>query len=612
MALPRAGSDTANERYLVPEVTTAPTAASEEYGLMPGTPEPAATNVGTATLGVAGGYRSDQAGTPTILVKAMDMGRAPIGSSVTPVQLSMLGMAANLKYGQSGWASAYTRYITARASYERALGGEGPSSASSVPRFAIKRSDWDHNLNNIFTNDVGDDAEYMGVDPNFALWSGALISAQPTGGAAGVWETQGNQPIFVAEDGTLRLIILGITSADPVTVGLQVWWYDQSLHRDWQEYHVNPDMNALIVGGTDTQFYPTDIDACAWQDAVYIVLTGYVGLPPLGQFWLFRLSGVAGAATLEAITSADGTGAVTAGQSGWAPTWGASLIATRQGLMLARGLWDQGATGTYSVALARSSDGIHWDRASASVTLSTVSITSSKYIDDSASSLPAANPGDKLTLLGTTASDGTYIVAATGTAARIEVVPVGSTPVNQSAGTPITVTITAHALEFLSDYRSRTIDLGSGEMVTGMSFANASEGFAVTDQGRIFFTADGGTTWAEQDAPTRANRNKAQVAIPLRGVYCRAATVGAAINAFAYGDQHMILVTDDTGARWAVYWAAYVINGVKLPFDTDDWATNTLDGVTSAGSLGANYRSPFGDLRFNTAIWTSGTAGWIA
>src|SRR5512139_628497 len=203
MALPRAGSDTANERYLVPEVTTAPTAASEEYGLMPGTPEPAATNVGTATLGVAGGYRSDQASTPTILVKAMDMGRAPVGSSVTPIQLSMMAMATALKVGQPGWASAYTRYINARTSYYGALGTERPSSASSIPRFAIKRSDWDANLDNQFTNDEGNDAEYMGIDPNFALWPGALISAQPTGGAAGVWETQGNQPIFVAEDGTL-------------------------------------------------------------------------------------------------------------------------------------------------------------------------------------------------------------------------------------------------------------------------------------------------------------------------------------------------------------------------------------------------------------------------
>ena len=125
---------------------------------------------------------------------------------------------------------------------------------------------------------------------------------------------------------------------------------------------------------------------------------------------------------------------------------------------------------------------------------------------------------------------------------------------------------------------------GTGEDLSGVAFANASDGWVVSDSGTILATTDGGTTW---------NKQKSGTSDYLGAVAFANASDGWAVGG---GNDGLALATTDGGATWNKQASSTVASffGVTCSDATHAWAVGWgnvgLILATTDGGATWNYQ----------------------
>lgn len=505
---PRAGNPTpsALEKYVIPQITAAPTNTPEQYGVEPGFPEPDAANQGDARLGVAGKYRSTNV--PTVEVKVMDLG------------VSSPGYAGQINQALRG------DDIT----IDQIVGGvgknlSGKNTVLPIARIGVKRTD---------NTGFSDDADYVALTRDFSAF-GSDFPAAPTG-AGGTWNVVDCAPLLAAPDGTLRLFILSKCD-DASLFGLEAKWLDPAQHTSFQTFYTNTNLQASLPGGERTSTI-TNIAAFVFEDQIYIALNA-VNLTSSGRFHLFRIRGEVGSDTnppiLEAIKDYSGTPVTVAPNEMLGGIGGIAGCGTQQGMIIAQGLatiW--GGDGSFrTVGVQRSPDGQRWGQtqsyaAQSGVTISTVTVDATDYTAIKDTGYPSSSPGfppaargDVITLgSGFTEANKKSLTIVSWAPGQINVAYGFLT--NETPSGAVSLTIRSSSFESLSDYAPVKLEdpIGAGEKITSIHFANTQEGIAGTDQGRLYRTLDAGRTWEKEYSPAEAANTSTRRATPIRSVFC--------------------------------------------------------------------------------------------
>jgi photosystem II stability/assembly factor-like uncharacterized protein len=143
---------------------------------------------------------------------------------------------------------------------------------------------------------------------------------------------------------------------------------------------------------------------------------------------------------------------------------------------------------------------------------------------------------------------------------------------------------------------------GTTNHLRGVSFPDATHGWAVGDNGTIVATSDGGATWIPQASGTTSN---------LRAVSFPDATHGWAVGV---GDT--IVATSDGGATWTPQAAPAVVDalsGVSFADATHGWVTGFVGGgeilATSDGGATWTSQATGGSGLFGVSF-ADATHGW--
>jgi len=140
-------------------------------------------------------------------------------------------------------------------------------------------------------------------------------------------------------------------------------------------------------------------------------------------------------------------------------------------------------------------------------------------------------------------------------------------------------------------------DVGTSQTMRGISFGDATHGWAVGDGGAIVATADGGATWSQQSSGTL---------VDLKAVDFVSATHGWAVG---YGTRpfppppgstpidmrSVILATTDGGVTWTTQWgaqsspAALCLDGVEFVDALHGWAVGLLGRVYGTSDGGGAW-----------------------
>lgn len=114
-------------------------------------------------------------------------------------------------------------------------------------------------------------------------------------------------------------------------------------------------------------------------------------------------------------------------------------------------------------------------------------------------------------------------------------------------------------------------------------------GWAVTDNGKIYATQDGGASWSQQSSP---------VSVPLYDVACVSGQ-GDAITLYACGGSGCVLKSVDSGVTWKVVSIAV---GEGRAIDPDLFTDSRSE---------YKHRAPIGDGPLYAMVWSSSDRGWI-
>jgi photosystem II stability/assembly factor-like uncharacterized protein len=135
----------------------------------------------------------------------------------------------------------------------------------------------------------------------------------------------------------------------------------------------------------------------------------------------------------------------------------------------------------------------------------------------------------------------------------------------------------------------------------GVFFADASHGWVVGAQGRIYATADGGVTWFAQSSGTTAGLNRVQFVDSMLG--------------WIVGDGGTILRTRDGGAAWTALSSTTPspLKGLSFVSRTTGWAVGgdgTILKTTDAGETWVRQESASANA-LGAVSFATGQAGWV-